>query len=629
MGDPHNYRLLPFLGDLAPRAVYRDFVKYLPTDVDDTDLQIAELIPTHELPWKLKCSRCGELALNAVWTPCCHESVCECCSMLPVLPADTCPTCGDDLFQDGYYFPNRKLRKLVHEYVAHRAGQLVNDEAPSMLSPQFPDARLSALLDTSSLQSRFQQMDLRLLEERSRSEHLRKLKPRSFMESSRSDKVAQPWVADTDQDEITLEELAAATLVQDFKDGMRAIEQRFEDARQHLRRVKTERADRVSALQLYQSTKRSEAPASLFHSEHQAVQPTRFKILSRPIDSRIPSPDFAGSSRESPAESTTRRCDPSLAQDDPTVSGAADSIADLQCDKESSPTLLTLPQEIEDVIFDYAYPTVNGLQFVTRKQWDTREIERNRRNRKNFTPRPFPDPQVSKFCISKKFFVAASRAYIGNQTFEGVNGFWLWKFFGVVRQFLRTLAGDQHWARDAGDLPNVKTMILHISHEAFTCLEPAKLAWEDDLDDDDLRKVITECRLEACCRAPVLDLRPESCPYARTDFQQAKFVSNVERLAQAMRKVTSGSSSSTTAGRSSTNSLYGQPPSVPLYDGSKVYWNATSLPNEPTPTRSLSADVQHRIALAGICRRRNSPIPIYDSPAHHYGQQHDLPFCSF
>ena len=41
------------------------------------------------------------------------------------------------------------------------------------------------------------------------------------------DKAAQQWIADIDQNETTLEEMAAATLDQDFKDELSAIEQWF------------------------------------------------------------------------------------------------------------------------------------------------------------------------------------------------------------------------------------------------------------------------------------------------------------------------------------------------------------------------------------------------------------------
>lgn len=47
------------------------------------------------------------------------------------------------------------------------------------------------------------------------------------LEPDSNDKIAQQWIADIDQYETTLEEMAAATLDQDFKDELSAIEQWF------------------------------------------------------------------------------------------------------------------------------------------------------------------------------------------------------------------------------------------------------------------------------------------------------------------------------------------------------------------------------------------------------------------
>lgn len=49
----------------------------------------------------------------------------------------------------------------------------------------------------------------------------------SNAETDSQDKIAQQWIADIDQYETTLEEMAAATLDQDFKDELSAIEQWF------------------------------------------------------------------------------------------------------------------------------------------------------------------------------------------------------------------------------------------------------------------------------------------------------------------------------------------------------------------------------------------------------------------
>lgn len=51
--------------------------------------------------------------------------------------------------------------------------------------------------------------------------------PPGLGELDPQDKLAQEWIADIDQYETTLEEMAAATLDQDFKDELSAIEQWF------------------------------------------------------------------------------------------------------------------------------------------------------------------------------------------------------------------------------------------------------------------------------------------------------------------------------------------------------------------------------------------------------------------
>jgi len=49
----------------------------------------------------------------------------------------------------------------------------------------------------------------------------------SSMDNDSQDRIAQQWIADIDQYETTLEDMAAATLDQDFKDELSAIEQWF------------------------------------------------------------------------------------------------------------------------------------------------------------------------------------------------------------------------------------------------------------------------------------------------------------------------------------------------------------------------------------------------------------------
>jgi hypothetical protein len=106
-------------------------------------------------------------------------------------------------------------------------------------------------------------------------------------ETDASDKITQQWIADIDQYETTLEEMAAATLDQDFKDELSAIEQWF--------RVLSE-AERTAALYaLLQQT--TQVQIRFFiqvlqqmgksHPMSGVLSPANFDKGKSPIDMRI------------------------------------------------------------------------------------------------------------------------------------------------------------------------------------------------------------------------------------------------------------------------------------------------------------------------------------------------------
>ncbi|SMR57816.1 unnamed protein product [Zymoseptoria tritici ST99CH_3D1] len=78
--------------------------------------------------------------------------------------------------------------------------------------------------------------------------------------------------------------------------------------------------------------------------------------------------------------------------------------------------LFDLPQELVDEIFDLAYPE-EEMNYVNWEQWDSAEMEK-KRNDSSYELRPFPQPKVCQFFISKRFLLEASRAWVGNQKFD-------------------------------------------------------------------------------------------------------------------------------------------------------------------------------------------------------------------
>lgn len=76
--------------------------------------------------------------------------------------------------------------------------------------------------------------------------------------------------------------------------------------------------------------------------------------------------------------------------------------------------LLTLPQELQDEIFTLAYPEDTNTNYTIFDRWAERERERRLMIGTDFVPATPLVHKVSEFMVSKRFFAAASRAWISN-----------------------------------------------------------------------------------------------------------------------------------------------------------------------------------------------------------------------
>ncbi|EME39431.1 hypothetical protein DOTSEDRAFT_56819 [Dothistroma septosporum NZE10] len=83
--------------------------------------------------------------------------------------------------------------------------------------------------------------------------------------------------------------------------------------------------------------------------------------------------------------------------------------------------LLSLPQELQDIIFAFAFPAHESLDFLTHSQWESREKETRRKNTDHVL-RPFPAPKVDDFFVCKQYFACAARAWVTNQHFTNDSG---------------------------------------------------------------------------------------------------------------------------------------------------------------------------------------------------------------
>jgi len=83
--------------------------------------------------------------------------------------------------------------------------------------------------------------------------------------------------------------------------------------------------------------------------------------------------------------------------------------------------LLGLPQEIQDMIFHFAYARPSTLKFFDKDTWDRREKNRKRAHKRQSTSstqrysmRPFPGSKLSEFTISKDYYFTAARIYVSS-----------------------------------------------------------------------------------------------------------------------------------------------------------------------------------------------------------------------
>ncbi|KAF2766002.1 hypothetical protein EJ03DRAFT_193211 [Teratosphaeria nubilosa] len=158
----------------------------------------------------------------------------------------------------------------------------------------------------------------------------------------------------------------------------------------------------------------------------------------------------------------------------------------------STHTLFSIPQELQDEIFNFAYPREGEMNVICREDWRRRESERKRQDRKNYVKRPFPKSKVDDFMISKKFFLAASRAWVGNQHFAELKP----ELHGIMSAFIRvgTVTGIlPSWLAAA---PHLKSLRFRVSAVAFSNIEEDIVVTEDKLTDSDFEILMRASELE-------------------------------------------------------------------------------------------------------------------------------------
>ncbi|KAK4546240.1 hypothetical protein LTR36_002377 [Oleoguttula mirabilis] len=239
------------------------------------------------------------------------------------------------------------------------------------------------------------------------------------------------------------------------------------------------------------------------------------------------------------------------------------------------PSLLTLPQELQDVIFDYAYPSEVTVKHISREQWEYREKSKHRDDI-TYGERPFPTPKINDFTISKQYLVAAAKTYVENQNFH--EGFDL--LFdgtdavlqtGILLQWLTTMTTRWPDAFLLSMLPNLKNLTMKIDEMAFEAAEP-KYVWHHVLEEEDLKKSMVYAEIMRCPSLQVFKAVASDGRYAKGEQQKRIWKSNVQAFeALVIRDLKKSKAKMTRRGRECHSAW------PPLYPRPRVCFDTSNL----------------------------------------------------
>ncbi|RMY22510.1 hypothetical protein D0867_02675 [Hortaea werneckii] len=238
--------------------------------------------------------------------------------------------------------------------------------------------------------------------------------------------------------------------------------------------------------------------------------------------------------------------------------------------------LFLLPQELQDEIFDLAFFNGSGAIYIDAWRWSHREKDRRAADH-TYLAEPFPEPKVRQLLVSKRFFLAAARALIENQSFDArlVSLNWRQEIdvdllrTGIIPAFVRDLRcklRDILYVSD--DLPNLERLELDIDYCDFGFLGPEKIVHLDELDEDDFAKVLRQNEWQRvyrlCNRVQVLEVKPRDYPTNGGKELCDRNVLKLIRYIHEMRQKEGRQGKTRSTGRYAPGFM------MPLYPGSKV-----------------------------------------------------------
>lgn len=239
---------------------------------------------------------------------------------------------------------------------------------------------------------------------------------------------------------------------------------------------------------------------------------------------------------------------------------STDTVAEL----DAGCRLYNLPQELQDIIFEYAYPQEDDLNIVFKNTWDLDEQHNRKTEGPSYVRKPFPSPKVDEWMVSKGFFKAAAKAWMGAQTFHerarypDVFVFTISDAFLEQENKLFCEFGTQAAAKIEflsymflpafAQCQNLKRLKVLVDERFFDSLDRhAKLPWEEVFTDAELSTVSSHCdivtlqRLESMSGTIDIEFEVTSSHFLDSSSKREVLAENFNRLLNFARQATFGS----------------------------------------------------------------------------------------
>nr|OQO23360.1 hypothetical protein B0A51_08034 [Rachicladosporium sp. CCFEE 5018] len=263
-----------------------------------------------------------------------------------------------------------------------------------------------------------------------------------------------------------------------------------------------------------------------------------------------------------------------------------------------------LPQELEDLIFEFAHQRDPAIKFMTASDWAEKEEDKRRKSR-TYVALPFPTNFVSQWLVSKRYFIAAASVWFGSEPFNFTSTFDPQTItvtsglrhelsrLGLFRD-LATVMKDRY-AHHMSWPPKCKQLTeltLVMDHEWEYCTRGiSKYAWQEPFTPADFDTMLKG--------SPLLEIRglkdlkvERGTRYAflsddKTDEEKEMLELNIRELEKALRK-------SALQPKPSLPPETEKDQSLSLYSGSRVFWTRPDK-DEPSPRAKQDAKRLKRI----------------------------------